>query len=56
MKQWKVYRRKWIQLAENLYLAEMVPVMTLNARSGPEALRIAKQKGELHPIVGPIDV
>lgn len=66
MRKFKVYRRKWgrgtlrnhfdfntgrtTQL--ETFGVEMVPVMTINAKTPEAALRIAKQKGELAPIIG----
>ena len=57
MKKFKVFRRRWMGRPDPddpfapMYV-EMVPVMTLNARSPEHALQIAKQKGEVAPIIG----
>lgn len=60
MKKFKVFRRRWIgkvdpqDLFTPVYV-EMVPVMTISAKTPEAALRIAKQKGEVAPIIGEVD-
>lgn len=61
MQKFKVYRRHWLKPLpsprgeEQWAVAEMRPVMTLNAKTPEAALRIAKQKGEVAPIIGEAD-
>lgn len=51
MKKFTVLQRRWIERGKEDPKPEMVPVMTLNARTAADALRIAKQKGQQHPII-----
>lgn len=52
MKKFTVLQRRWIERGKDADpKAAMVPVMTLNAKTAESALRIAKQKGQLHPII-----
>lgn len=58
MKKFKVFRREWTKLPgkQEWFRATMTPVMTLNAKTPEAALRIAKQKGEVAPIIGDANV
>lgn len=66
MRKFKVYQRRWgtstkrmitdyetgqIRYTE-VYYVDMVPIMSINAYSPEAALRIAKQKGVIAPIIG----
>lgn len=58
MRKFKVFQRRWIEVPPSrliknpMPLVEMVPIMTINAKTPEAALRIAKQKGQLAPIIG----
>lgn len=52
MKKFTVLQCRWIERGKDADpKAAMIPVMTLNAKTPVDALRIAKQKGQLHPII-----
>lgn len=53
MNNYTVYRIKWQKSkGEDSFIPHMAPLITLTAPSPEDALRIAKQKGFVAPIVG----